>query len=87
MGHGKQEHPKRLTEKLIRIRTKLGLSQTEMARALEKQGVKAYPGYVARYETGDRVPGLLTTGAYAEIAGISADKLINDKLDLPAKYK
>jgi hypothetical protein len=58
-----------------------------MARTLERQGVKAYPGYVARFETGDRVPGLLTIGVYARLAGISTDKLIIDELELPAKYK
>ena len=87
MGLGKHEHPKHLAEKLLKIRTKLGLSQTGMANALERQGVKAYRGYVALYELGQRVPGLLTIVAYAEIAGVPADKIINDKLDLPAKYK
>ncbi len=84
MGH---EQPKRLAKKLLKIRTKMGLSQVGMANALEKRNVKAYPGYIARYELGERIPGLLTVKAYAEIAGISTDKLIDDELDLPAKYK
>jgi transcriptional regulator with XRE-family HTH domain len=87
MGSGKQEHPNRLAEKLLKIRVKLRLSQTEMANALERSGVKASGGYVSRYELGLRVPGLLTVKAYAQIAGISTDKLISDELDLPAKYK
>jgi len=87
MGTGKQEYPNRLAEKLLKIRVKLGLSQTSMASALERQGVKASGGYVSRYELGLRVPGLLTIKAYAKIAGISTDKLIDDELDLPAKYK
>jgi transcriptional regulator with XRE-family HTH domain len=87
IGHGKQERPEDLAKKLIKIRAKLGLSQTGMANALERHGVKATRGYVSRYELGMRIPGLLTIVAYAEIAGISTDKLINDKLDLPAKYK
>ena len=84
---GKVEQPKRLAEKLRRIRLKLGLSQTGMAQALEKRGVKIQRGYIGNYEIKARVPSLLILLAYAEVAGISTDKLINDKLDLPAKYK
>ncbi|HEV7642382.1 MAG TPA: helix-turn-helix transcriptional regulator [Pyrinomonadaceae bacterium] len=83
----RHEQPERLAEKLVKIRVKLGLSQTGMADALERHGVKIYRGYVARYELGERIPGLLTLKAYAKIAGISTDKLIDDDLDLPAKYK
>ncbi len=87
MGHGKQEHPRHLAEKLRRIRIALNFSQSEMADALARQGVKIYRGYVGNYETGHSLPSFLILLAYAEIAGVSTDKLINDKLDLPAKYK
>ena len=86
-GHGKPERPKRLAEKLIKIRTKLGLSQTGMADALEKHGVKAHRSYIARYELEHRVPGLLTVEAYAKIARVSMEQIVNDGLELPAKYK
>lgn len=65
----------------------MGLSQVGMASALERQGVKVYPGYIARYELGDRVPGLLTMRAYAKIAGVSMEQLVDDELDLPRKFK
>jgi transcriptional regulator with XRE-family HTH domain len=84
MGH---EQPKKLAEKLLRIRMKLGLSQVGMANALEKQDVKAYPGYIARYELGERIPGPLTMLAYAKIARVSMEQLVDDELNLPAKYK
>jgi transcriptional regulator with XRE-family HTH domain len=87
MGTGKQENPDRLAEKLLKIRVKLGLSQNNMAKALGRYGVKITGGYVSRYELGLRVPGLLTVKAYAKVAEISTDKLIDDELDLPAKYK
>lgn len=87
MGHGKHEQPKRLAEKLFRVRMKLRLSQVGMAGALGKHGVRVYPGYIARYELGDRVPGLLTMRAYAKITGVSIDQFVDDELDLPAKYK
>ena len=88
MGNGRrQERPERLPEKLKMIRAKLGLSQAGMSAALEKHGIKMRPSSVGLYELGQRVPGLLTILAYAEIAGISTDKLINDRLELPTKYK
>lgn len=58
-----------------------------MAEALERQGVRADRSYIARYELEHRVPGLLTIGAYAKIAGVSVEQLIYDELNLPAKYK
>ena len=87
MAHGKQERPKRLAEKLLKIRTKLGLSQTGMADALEKQGVKSNSSYIAKYELERRMPGVLTIRAYAKIARISMDVIVGDELELPAKYK
>jgi transcriptional regulator with XRE-family HTH domain len=83
----KPERPKRIAEKLLKIRTKLRLSQSGMASALEKHGVKVDGSYVARYELGLRVPGLLTVRAYAKITGMPMDKMVDDELDLPAKYK
>jgi len=87
MGYGKPERPKRLAEKILKIRTKLGLSQAGMANALERQGVKVDGSYVARYELELRVPGLLTVRAYAKIAGVSLEQIVDDELNLPAKYK
>ncbi len=87
MAHGKQERPERLAEKLIKIRAKLGLSQAGMAEALERQGVRADRTYIGRYELEHRVPGLLTVKAYAKIARVSVEQIIDDELDLPAKYK
>ncbi len=86
MAHGKQERPERLAEKLIKIRAKLGFSQSEMAKALERQGARADRTYISRYESEHRVPGLLTVSAYAKIARVSMEQIVNDELDLPAKY-
>ena len=87
MGKGKAEQPKHLARKVKEIRLKLGLSQGEMATALEKQGVKIYRSYVGLYEVGERTPSILIILAYAKVAGISSDHLINDDLELPGKYK
>lgn len=83
MGRGKAEQPTRIAEKLKQIRLDLGFSQGEMTKALEAQGVKVQRTYVALYEISDRVPTLLITLAYARIAGVAVETLIDDNLDLP----
>ncbi len=83
---GKVEQPKRLAEKLRRIRLKLGLSQTGMAEALEKRGVKIQRGYIGNYEIKARVPSFLILFAYAKLAKVSTDVLIDDERDLPKGF-
>jgi hypothetical protein len=39
-------------------------------------------GYVSQFETGRREPVLVVLLAYARLAGISTDVLIDDRLDL-----
>jgi transcriptional regulator with XRE-family HTH domain len=85
MGRGKREQPERIGEKVRQIRESLGLTQEAMFEALFEQGVKIHLGYVSLYEIGERVPGLLIVLAYARVAGISTDVLIDDKLELPEK--
>jgi transcriptional regulator with XRE-family HTH domain len=83
---GKVEQPKRLAEKLRHIRLKLGLSQTGMAEALEKYGVKIQRGYIGNYEIQARVPSLLVLLAYSRLSRVSTDILINDERDLPKGF-
>lgn len=86
MGKAKEDQPKRLAEKLRRIRAYLGLSQQGMADALDRHGVKVYRGYIGNYETGRATPSLLVTRAYAKAARVSSDRLIDDKLELPVRF-
>jgi transcriptional regulator with XRE-family HTH domain len=83
MGRARQEKPERIAQKLKDIRLSLGFTQEEMAKALEVHEVKVYRGYIGSFEIGARVPNLLVTLAYARIAGVSVETLIDDKLDLP----
>jgi DNA-binding XRE family transcriptional regulator len=87
MGLGKTERPACLAEKLLRIREKLGLSQTEMCAAIQKQNgeITMYRSYIAQYEAG-RVPGPLTLLAYAKIARITIEDLVDDKKTLPKGF-
>ncbi len=86
MGTSKIERPERLAEKLRRIRLKLGLSQPKMAEALERYDVKMYPGYIGSYEIKARVPSFLAVLAYAKLAKISTDVIIDDERDLPKGF-
>jgi transcriptional regulator with XRE-family HTH domain len=79
MGNTRRR-PKKLPRKLLAIRKKLDVSQTEMARLLDLD--VAYTA-VSGYELGTRQPDLLVLLKYARLAGVSTDVLIDDKLKLP----
>jgi transcriptional regulator with XRE-family HTH domain len=84
MGRSARERPKRLAEKLLQIRFKLGLSQNEMLTKL-KLDPKRSRTAVSGYELGTTEPSLLVLLAYAKVAGISTDVLIDDELNLPKR--
>lgn len=79
MASLRRKQPKRLARKLLAIRNRLGLSQTEMARRLDLD--KAYT-VISAYERGTREPDLITLLRYARLAGVTVDVLIDDKLKL-----
>ncbi len=82
MGRAARLRPFRLAEKLLQIRHDLGLSQNEMLSRLgfADQFTRTY---ISGFESGLREPPLPMLLAYARIASISTDVLINDELDLP----
>jgi len=85
MGKKVREKPKRLAEKLLRIRQTLGLSQNGMIR---KMGLryKIAQADVSDYERGRREPPLKVLLEYARAANVYADVLIDDEFDLPEKF-
>ena len=82
MARGARQKPSRLAEKLIQIRTALGLSQNELIRRLD---VDLTQNRISEYETGKGEPPLPILLKYARLAGVSTDVLIDDELDLPDK--
>jgi len=74
-----RRQPKKLARKLLTIRQRLGVSQTEMAKLLRLE--ISYTA-VSAYELGTREPDLLTLLQYARVAGVSTDVLIDDKLNV-----
>lgn len=81
MGRAKKWRVERLPEKLLKIRLSLNLSQKELIRELKLDG-EIYQGNISEYESGLRQPPLPIILAYARLAGISTDVLIDDSLDL-----
>ena len=84
MGVKARQRPERLAEKLLQIRTGLGLSQSEMLKRLGLEEVISYKK-ISDYERGEREPSLIILLQYARVAGVSTDVLIDDVLDLPDK--
>ena len=74
--------PERLAEKLLHIRSALGLSQSEMLRRLGSPE-KLQQSSISGYERGVREPPLLIVLAYARAANVYADVLLDDEFDLP----
>ena len=84
MGRYRRTKPRRLAEKLLNIRTALGLSQNEMIKRLRLTEVLTQ-SRISGYELGTREPSLPTLLQYARAAGVCVDVLIDDELDLPTK--
>ena len=84
MGRYERKKPRRLAEKLVGIRTALGLSQNGMIKRLGLED-EITQSRISGYELGTREPSLLTLLKYARAVRICVDVLIDDCLDLPAK--
>ena len=78
MGQRRQK-PKHLARKLLAIRERLGVSQTEMARLLE---LKTTYTVVSSFETGRREPDLIVLLHYARLARVPMETLADDKAKL-----
>lgn len=85
MGQARRLIPKRLPEKLLRIRTLLDLTQEQIAERLSHVPAPPQSGQISRFEQGKREPSLLVLLAYARLAGVSLDILVDDALDLPTR--
>jgi transcriptional regulator with XRE-family HTH domain len=83
MGYARPR-PKRLAEKLLHIRTALGLSQTELWRRLGVEDEISHK-LISKYELDQNEPPLSVLLSYARLAGINMEALVDDALDLPAK--
>lgn len=82
MGKQTRKRPKRLPEKLLKIRQSLGLSQNEMVRHLGLAD-ELERDYISKFERGTLEPTLWVLLQYARAANVYVDVLIDNELDLP----
>lgn len=76
--------PQRLASKLRQIREALELSQTQMLIRLGLEDSMHY-GRISQYENDEREPTLMTLLAYARVAAVHLEDIVDDDLDLPRK--
>ena len=76
----KRPRPKHLAAKLRRIRKSLGLTQPKLIERLNVDRIS--PPYICQYESGRTDPTLLVPLAYARLANVPVENLIDDDLTL-----
>jgi len=80
MGHSRPR-PKHLAKKLLQIRRSLGVSQGELVRQLGVQALIEHTT-ISKYELNKNEPPLAILLAYARLAGIPIEQIIDDELEL-----
>jgi transcriptional regulator with XRE-family HTH domain len=80
MGRSRRNKPKKLSEKLLAIRKRLHMSQTEMAKALQ---LKVHYSAVSNFELGTREPDLIVVLRYSRLARIPMESIVDDEMNLP----
>lgn len=90
MGRAPRARPRRLPQKLAAIREALGVSCEVMVgklRALMPPDnmPRIHPQNISGYQQGEREPALLTLLAYARLARVPVETLIDDALKLPRR--
>ena len=92
MGLKSRVIPKELPGKLKFIRNHFNLTLEELSNKIEKElkglgypDMRVYTGGITEFEQGKREPQLPVLLAYAQIANIYVDVLINDDLEMPEK--
>ena len=83
MGNARRR-PQRLAEKLLHVRTALGLSQSDLWRRLGVEDEIPFKR-ISDFELDKAEPTLMILLQYARVAGINTEALIDDSLDLPDK--
>jgi transcriptional regulator with XRE-family HTH domain len=72
---------KRLGQKLLQIRKELDISQDRLPERLGRPDL--HPGRISEYEQDKREPSLSVLLAYAKLAGVHLEDIVNDNVDLP----
>lgn len=84
MGTKGRPRPMNLSRKLRQIRIDLGLSQAELVRRLGYED-SLHVGRISEYESSMREPSLLMLLAYARLARVHLEDIVDDQRDLPPR--
>ena len=76
--------PRRLAEKLLQIRQSLKLSQSEMVKQMGVAELIHYNN-ISKYELDKNEPPLMILLAYAKLAHVHLEEIVDDDIDLPHK--
>lgn len=87
MGRSRRPRPKFLAEKLRMIRRHLDLSLTEMIERLGYTDSPLTPSDMSKYENDKKEPPTQLVLRYARITGIPMEVLVDDKMELPEKFR
>jgi transcriptional regulator with XRE-family HTH domain len=83
MGRNRRIQPNRLAEKLKAVREKSELTAEQLIERLNCPQIPLHRASITEYEKGRREPPSLVLLAYARLANIPVEILIDDDLDLP----
>ena len=83
MGRASRHRPRKLPEKLRKIREQANLSMNELVDRLGSDEIPLYKADVSKYEAGTREPPLVILLRYARLANVFLEVLVDDSLDLP----
>ena len=86
MGRGSRKRPvpRLLAKKLRLIRMRLDVGQKEMASLLSTAQSAPDGAMVSRFERGEREPNLFVLLAYARLAKVPMETLVDDRVKLPS---
>jgi transcriptional regulator with XRE-family HTH domain len=82
MGRASRNKPQKLAEKLLAVRIKLELSQSELIAKIGSEDIPLYKSDISKYESGLREPPLIILLRYARLAKVSMESLVDDEIDL-----
>jgi len=74
--------PKKLGKKLRQIREGLGMSQREIVTALNYKDTPLRASQISQYENSQREPTMMLVLAYARLAKVPMEVLVDDKMKL-----
>ena len=84
MGTKGRPRPVNLSRKIREIRIGLKLSQAQMVRRLGF-GDSFHVGRISEYESNIREPSLLVLLAYARVARVHLEDIVDDAIELPTR--